>query len=129
MAIIGLSGSPFSGGNTDRLVKAVLKKSGRETVFVNLPRLRFDPCRGCAHLCGTKNICGRKDELHPYLKLVLESEALVLGTPYQLGRETGFMNNFLTRLWCFYHVKKLLSDKQLAVWRYLQKVDQASLYR
>ncbi len=111
MAIIGLSGSPFVRGNTDRLVRAVLKKSGRETVFVNLSRLRFDPCRGCAHLCGTTNMCGRKDELHPYLKLVLESEALVLGTPYQLGRETGFMNNFLTRLWCFFHVKKLLSDK------------------
>ncbi len=43
MAIIGLSGSPFVRGNTDRLVRAVLKKSGRETVFVNLSRLSFDP--------------------------------------------------------------------------------------
>ena len=111
MAVLGVSGSPKVGGNTDRIIKAVLEKSGKETVFINLSTLRFDPCRGCCHLCASTNMCGRKDKLLPYLKLVLESEALVLGTPYQLGRETGFMNNFLTRLWCFYHVKKLLSDK------------------
>jgi len=111
LAILGVSGSPFIGGNTDRLVKAVLEKSGREAVFVNLSRLRFDPCRGCCHLCATTNMCGRKDELHQYLKLVLKSEALVLGTPYQLGIATGFMYSFLTRLFCFHHVKELLADK------------------
>ena len=112
---MGVSGSPFVGGNTDRLVKAVLEKSGREAVFINLSKLRFDPCRGCCHLCATTNMCGRKDELHPYLKLVLKSEALVLGTPYQLGMPTGFMYNFLTRLFCFYHVKKLLVDKPVVL--------------
>lgn len=115
MAIMGVSGSPFVGGNTDRLVKAVLEKSGREAVFINLSKLRFDPCRGCCHLCATTNMCGRKDELHPYLKLVLKSEALVLGTPYQLGMATGFMYNFLTRLFCFHHVKKLLAGKPMVL--------------
>ena len=115
MAILGVSGSPFPGGSTDRLVKAVLEKSGRETVFINLSRLRFDPCRGCCHLCATTNMCGRKDELHQYLGLILKSESLVLGTPYQLGTPTGFMYNFLTRLFCFYHVKKLLTDKPVVL--------------
>ena len=115
MAILGVSGSPFVGGNTDRLLKAVLEKSGKETIFVNLSQLRFDPCRGCAHLCATTNMCGIKDELYPYLKLILKSEALVLGTPYQLGTATGFMFNFLTRLWCFFHVKKLLADKPVVL--------------
>lgn len=111
MAILGVSGSPFPNGNTDRLVKAVLEKSGKEKVFINLSKLCFDPCRGCCHLCATTNICGRKDELLPYLNLILESEALVLGTPYQLGMPAGFMYNFLTRLFCFHHVKKLLVGK------------------
>lgn len=115
MAILGISGSPFPEGNTDRLVKAVLKKSGKEYDFANLSRLRFDPCRGCCHLCATKNMCGVKDDLHPYLKLVLDSEALVLGTPYQLGRPTGFMDNFLTRLFSFHHVKRLLADKPVVI--------------
>ncbi len=108
---MGISGSPFAGGNTDRLVKAVLEKSGKETVFVNLSKLNFKPCRGCAHLCAKTNMCGRKDELHPYLKMILGSEALVLGTPYQLGVATGFMYNFLTRLFSFHHLKRLLVDK------------------
>ncbi|MHC4540610.1 MAG: flavodoxin family protein [Planctomycetota bacterium] len=111
MAVLGVSGSPKVGGNTDRMIKAVLEKSGKETDFINLSTLRFDPCRGCCHLCASTNICGRKDKLHPYLKLVLESEALVLGTPYQLGMPTGFMYNFLTRLECFHHVKILIVDK------------------
>ena len=115
MAILGVSGSPFPGGSTDRLVKAVLEKSGRETVFINLSMLCFDPCRGCCHLCATTNMCGRKDELHQYLGLILKSESLVLGTPYQLGAPTGFMYNFLTRLFCFYHVKKLLTDKPVVL--------------
>ena len=107
---MGISGSPFVKGNTDRLVKAVLEKSGKETIFVNLSKLRFYPCRGCV-ACAKTNMCVKKDELHPYLKLVLKSEALVLGTPYQLGTATGFMYNFLTRLFCFHHIKNLLANK------------------
>lgn len=111
MAILGISGSPKVGGNTDRMVKAVLDGSGKRSSFVNLSRLRFDPCRGCCHLCASTNMCGVKDDVLPYLKLVLEAEALVLGTPIQLGRPTGFMFNFLTRLECFHHIKIVLANK------------------
>jgi len=109
--IMGISGSPILEGNTDRIIHAILKKSSKETIFLNLSKLKFDPCRGCCNLCATTNICGRKDELLQYLKLMVKSDALVLGTPYQLGMPTGFMYNFLTRLFCFHHVKKLLVDK------------------
>lgn len=115
MAVMGFSGSPAVNGNTDRMVKALLEKSGKETTFVNLSTLRFSPCRGCASLCGTTNMCGIKDGLHPYLEKILESEALVLGTSYQLGTATGFMHDFLTRLWCFHHVKRLLHDKPVVL--------------
>lgn len=111
MAILGISGSPKKGGNTDRMIKALLEKSGKETEFVNLSRLRFDPCRGCCHLCASTNMCGVKDDLHPYLALVRDAEALVLGTPYQLGMPTGFMFNFITRLECFRHVHLALFEK------------------
>lgn len=111
MAVIGISGSPKKGGNVDRMVQALLEKSGRETLFVNLSRLRFDPCRGCCHLCASTNMCGVKDDLHPYLAPIRDAEALVLGTPYQLGHPTGFMFNFITRLECFRHVTKVLYNK------------------
>lgn len=111
MAILGISGSPKTGGNTDRMVRAVLQKSGKETDFINLSTLRFDPCRGCCHLCASTSMCGVKDELHPYLPLVRDAEALVLGTPIQLGMPTGFMFSFLTRLGCFHHIHIALAEK------------------
>ncbi len=111
MAILGISGSPKKGGNTDRMIQALLEKSGKETEFVNLSRLKFDPCRGCCHLCASTNMCGVKDDLHPYLALVRDAEALVLGTPYQMGHPTGFMFNFITRLECFHHAHIALINK------------------
>ena len=111
MAVLGVSGSPKVGGNTDRMVKAVLDKSGRESDFINLSKLRFDPCRGCCHLCAATNMCGVKDDLIPILEKVRDAEALVLGTPYQVGMPTGFMYNFLTRLMCFHHVELVLYNK------------------
>ncbi len=111
MKILGLSGSPKKGGNTDRMVKAVLAESGAETNFLNLSRIRFDPCRGCCHLCASTNKCGVKDGLIPCLEMVREADALVLGTPFQVGMPTGFMYNFLTRLMCFHHVEIVLFNK------------------
>jgi len=56
MAIVGISGSPVQGGNTDRLVRSLLEQSGPERTFVNLSTLDFVPCRGCADLCARTNI-------------------------------------------------------------------------
>lgn len=111
MTIVGISGSPILDGNTDRLIKAVLEQSGKDYVFVNLSTLRYEPCRACAHLCAATNMCPLNDDLKPYLELILDSEALVLGTPVHAGNITGWMFSFITRLWCFHHVKNLLKDK------------------
>ncbi len=85
MAVLDVSGSPKGGAHTDRMIQAVLEKSGKKTDFTNLSRLRFDPYRGCCHLCASTNTCGREDDLIPYLDLVPEAAALVLGTPFPLG--------------------------------------------
>ena len=111
MTIVGVSGSPIPDGNTDRIVKALLEESGKDHVFVNLSTLRYDPCRACAHLCARTNMCPLDDDLQPYLEPILNSEALVLGTPVHAGNITGWTFSFITRLWCFHHVKNLLRDK------------------
>ena len=111
MTIVGVSGSPILNGNTDRIIKALLQRSGKDYIFVNLSTLRYDPCRACAHLCAKTNMCPIDDDLKPYLKPILNSEALILGTPVHAGNITGWMFSFITRLWCFHHVKNLLKDK------------------
>lgn len=80
MTIIGVSGSPILDVNTDRIVKALLEKSGEVYIFVDLSTLRYDPCRTCAHLCAGTNMCQLDDDLQPYPKLILNSEALVPAT-------------------------------------------------
>ena len=115
MAIVGVSGSPIVDGNTDRMVKALLEKSGKDHVFINLSTLRYDPCRACAHLCAKTNLCPLEDDLKPYFEPILKAEALVLGTSTQSGTMTGWMFSFISRLWCFHHVKNQLRDKPVVL--------------
>jgi multimeric flavodoxin WrbA len=111
MAIVGISGSPIPGGNTDRMTEAILEASGRETKFYNLSTLSFVPCRACAHLCAIPNMCGIEDDALPVLKAIEEAEALVLSSPIHNGFMSGWMYSFFTRMWCFHHVKIVLRGK------------------
>ena len=111
MAIVGISGSPIPDGNTDRITQAILKASGKETIFVNLSTLSYTPCRACAHLCALSNMCGLEDDLLPYLKEIRDADALVLSSPIHHGNMTGWMYSFFTRLWCFGHMNVVLRGK------------------
>lgn len=113
MAIIGISGSPIVDGNTDRMVRSLLKQSGRPHSFVNLSTLDYMPCRGCAHLCAKTNICPLEDGLRPYFELIRDAEALVLASPVHAGTITAWMTSFLSRIWCFHHLRNLLEGKPL----------------
>jgi multimeric flavodoxin WrbA len=113
LAIVGVSGSPIQGGNTDRVVRSLLEQSGHDHTFVNLSTLDFVSCRGCAHLCARSNICPLEDDLRPYFEAILEADALVLASPVHAGTITAWMFSFLSRIWCFHHLKNLLEDKPL----------------
>ena len=45
--VLGISGSPIKNSNTDRVVKAVLEATGRETEFIKLKGYQIEPCRAC----------------------------------------------------------------------------------
>lgn len=115
MTIVGVSGSPIVGGNTDRIIKAVLEQSGKDHLFINLSTLRYDPCRACAHLCASTSICPLDDDLKPYFEPIRDAEALVLGTAIHAGYMTGWMFSFTTRLSCFSHVRHPLKDKPVVL--------------
>lgn len=115
MPIIGVSASPIVNGNTDRMIRYVLNKSRKEHLFVNLTTLRFDPCRACAHLCARTNMCPLDDDLKPYLEAIMDAEALVLGTPVNAGNVNAWMFSFISRLWCFHHIKNLLADRPMVL--------------
>lgn len=111
MAIVGISGSPIINGNTDRMTKAILAESGRDSEFINLSKLNFGSCRGCAHNCATTAMCGVTDGLHPHLADIRDAEALVFSTAVQHGTMTAWMYSFFSRLWCFLHENKTLNNR------------------
>ena len=111
MAIVGISGSPIINGNADRMTKEMLALSGKETTFINLSKLEFFPCRGCAHKCAISAMCGVKDDLHPFLKDIRDAEALIIASPRHHGDMTAWMYSFFSRLWCFLHDNHTLKNK------------------
>lgn len=115
MAILGFSSSPIKGGNVDRMVQALLEKSGKVTEFVNLTELSYGPCRACAHLCSGDNLCKVDDDLKALYPRIVSAEAMVLGTPSYFNNLNSFMAVFLERLWAFRHIRFPLKGKPFAV--------------
>jgi len=115
VAILGFSSSAVIGGNVDRMVRAVLQKSGSAAQFINLTELSYGPCRACVHLCAGDNLCKLDDDLKELYPLITSAEAIVLGTPTYHSSMNGFMTVFLERLWPFRHQRFPLEGKPFAV--------------
>jgi multimeric flavodoxin WrbA len=67
MKIIGFSaGIVGRNSNTDRMVKAIMEKSGYESEFVKLTDLNYSACKGCVWLCAKQEVCKLEDDFFPY---------------------------------------------------------------
>ena len=65
MNVIGFSaGCVGRDGNIDRMVKAILDKSGHEVEFVKLADLSYSGCKGCVQLCARPQVCMLADDAH-----------------------------------------------------------------
>jgi multimeric flavodoxin WrbA len=111
MTILGFSSSPVRSGNVDRMVKVLLKLSGKEVEFVNLNNLDYGPCMACPRLCASDNICKLDDGLRPYYEKIIDSDALVLGSPSYFGGANSAMVMFLERLWSLRHNRYPIAGK------------------
>jgi multimeric flavodoxin WrbA len=105
MKVIGFSaGSAGREGNVDRMVKAVLEKSGHECEFVKLHDLTFSGCKGCVQLCAKPQVCKLEDEAQPYYQKVKEADAVVIGTPVYFDTMTATVWAFIERFFGYRHV-------------------------
>ena len=112
MKIIGFSaGVVGRDSNTDRIVKAIMEKSGYESEFVKLTDLNFSACKGCVWLCAKPEVCMLEDDLFPYFQKVKEADAVVLGTPVHGRTISATMSAFISRLWGFRHVNFAIENK------------------
>ncbi len=93
MKVLGISGSPRRGGNTDTLVKTaleVLGEAGVATEFLSLANRPIKPCvacRGCAEADTIR--CVQPDEhFEGMIEKFIEADGILVGSPVYFGSAT-----------------------------------------
>jgi multimeric flavodoxin WrbA len=98
--ILGIIGSPRKNGNTHVLVTRILngardKGANTETVFLH--DLNILECNGC-HTCWKRNhVCSKNDDMNNLYPKIMESDAIILGTPVYWYGPTAIMKCFIDR--------------------------------
>ena len=109
MRILGLVGSMRKGGNTNRLVQAVLdaaKKAGDgvETEVVHLSDLKIGPCHACYEVCAKEPYkCVINDDLQVVFGKMKQADAIVLSSALYFIVPSRLMA-FMERLSCVAHL-------------------------
>ena len=103
--ILAVVASPRRGGNCVTLANAItdgaMGHSTNMLEIVNLNTLRFlNGCQACMG-CKITGSCVIKDDLLPLLKLVKESDSIVVATPVYFGHASAQYRMFEDRLFSF----------------------------
>ncbi len=100
--IVGISGSPRRGGNTDILVEEALSGAGEiagvEPLFLGLAGKKIGHCTGCLACEQQKGICVRKDDFADFFKAYMEADGIILGTPVYHLSVTSVLKAAIDRL-------------------------------
>ena len=104
--ILGVGGSPRRGGNSDILLKHLLKgarNAGASIEEVHLRDYQFQPCIGCERCRKDKQCTGLQDGMQLIYPKIRESRGLILISPAHNYNITAWMKAFIDRLYCLYN--------------------------
>ena len=105
LKVLGISGSPRRGGNSDMLLQSILagaKTAGVETEAVYLSKLSFRGCIGCEKCQQDGECTGLRDDMQLLYPKITESRGIVLVCPTHNYNVTAWMKAFIDRLYCYY---------------------------
>ena len=93
MKVLGISGSPRHGGNTDFLVQTaldVLAEEGMETEFLSLAERPIKPCAGCRGCATAEEVrCVQEDPaFEGMIERFIEADGVLIGSPVYFGSAT-----------------------------------------
>ncbi|MEZ0240743.1 MAG: flavodoxin family protein [Chloroflexota bacterium] len=101
ITVLGVAGSPRTTGATTRLVQAALLGAqavpGTRTTFVNLAELSIAPCDRCWS-CIDAGHCLIEDDMQGLYPLLLEADAIILGSPVYYGSPSAICKAFMERV-------------------------------
>lgn len=112
MRVLGITGSPRRGGNTDLLLDEVLKgaaSKGAETKKIILSDLKVDPCQHC-DTCLKTGRCKLMDDMQMIYEELEKADRIVLASPIQFMSVTAQMKAMIDRcqaLWARKYVLKI----------------------
>ena len=100
MSILGISGSPRLGGNTEIIIKEALSTAeaeGAEVEFITLSDYQLKPCNACGTCFETKN-CTIQDDSEKLYQQIVKADGLILGSPSYFQGVTAQMKTFIDRI-------------------------------
>ncbi len=118
LRVLGVSGSPREGGNTDAVVMEALSVAshlGYRVEFQRLTDYRIEHCRGCraCMVAGKCIITG--DELAAALNPWREADVIILGSPVYWFAPSGLLKDFIDRTHGWYVEGNLFRGKTAIV--------------
>lgn len=98
MKVVCISGSPRKNSNTDYLLNILRGMLGGK--FIKLSELKIEPCMSC-RTCLKRDECSIDDDMKNVITpLLLESDAIILGSPVYFNNVSAQMKAFMDRTWC-----------------------------
>jgi multimeric flavodoxin WrbA len=113
MKVLALNGSPRKTGNTETLLRAVLKgaeAAGGEIEVVRLYDLRIQPCIGCGG-CDKTGECVLEDDMQDLYPKILAAQRVILASPIYFYGITAQAKAFVDRCQALWNRKRLAIAK------------------
>lgn len=113
MKVLALSGSPRRKGNTETLLRAVLRgaeAAGGEIEVVRLYDLRIQPCIGCGG-CDKTGECVLEDDMQELYPKILAAQRVILASPIYFYGITAQAKAFVDRCQALWNRKRLQKEK------------------
>ena len=114
--ILALNGSPRKNGNTEILLKEILKGAMNfESEIIRLYPKRIEPCMDCRNCKSHPFSCPVKDDMGELYAKIDQSDIVLFGTPIYFYGPTAKMKLLLDRLRPYIANKKLFGKKAALV--------------
>ena len=113
MNILGISGSPRKGGNTEILLDIALKEAKQNGAQVSKVLLReksIAPCNGCLK-CHTSGKCVIKDDMQGIYQEMLAADGILWATPVYFWSMTGQTKTMMDRTYALLFPQSQLANK------------------
>lgn len=99
--VLGISGSPREGRNTEKLLIEALntvEEAGAETEVLSLGRLNIQTCIGC-NTCVKEKRCplDEEDDMSIIKEKLKSTDAIIFAAPSYFGSVPGVMKNMMDR--------------------------------